>query len=1041
MSSRTPSRVGYDKCCIRLEGCGVWIGRQPFALLLFLTLLAVSLTQSGCAGLTNSKGSASTDTSPSIITQPSSQIVTAGHTATFSVVASGTAPLSYQWQKNQVNITGATSASYTTPATTSADNGTSFRVTATNPVTSVTSNAATLTVNTGPSITTQPANQTVNVGQTATFTVVAAGAAPLSYQWQKNQVNIAGATSASYTTPATTSADNGTSFRVNVTNPVTSATSNSATLTVNTGPSITTQPANQTVNVGQTATFTVVATGAALLSYQWKKNGTAISGASSSIFTTPAETTSDSGAQFSVVVSNSAGSTSSRVAILTVNPDPPVAPLQITTSSLPGSQVGTSYQALVAATGGTQPYTWSIVSGSFPPGLNLDVTRGQISGTPSATGSYSFAVQVSDSGAQRTSQSFTISITASSSSPLSVMTTSLSMGYVLQPYSGVLKATGGVPPYSWSITAGSLPPSLALSSTSGLLSGTPTQGGSYSLTLTVQDSVGAQASKNFSLTVFEQPLDSYGGFLNKPCPTGASGSFTTLKIGSRWFFCTPAGNAFWSIGMGVVTVSDSNTDQGVTYRDIVIQKYGDADNVWGVQSAKRLRSWGVNEISAYSDVHVWPFRTGVPQTVPLPVDDSPKFSYYSFTNTSLFASQAVASQAVKDLVDCLSNSAYTGYYGGSTVDPYDPNFDAYVNGFMAAAAVDSLAKNWLTSPWMLGLAPDDTDYLYGFGPGLEIPGSDGTVHAHIGLMALAAVPALSSSSKWDVTYTDTMVYSKRQVIAFLQTEYGSIGALNAAWGSNYSSFGSAGGYPKRTTGGTGLQDEDGSSLCFGTSDFTGTNANATFLADMDAFLLQWAQKYAQVTSTRMRQYMGTGHLVFSPSTLNGHNGLTRKPILQAMGQYFDVIQAEVLTQALLDKTAEYAGDKPIIQELGWTANADSSLWRYPDPTCCGSPNQSARAAQYTVNMNYLASATVTATGNLPIVGMSWFEWCDQWSEKANWGFVSFRDNAYDGDEAVSGPGFDSWGYVTGSEERNYGDFITTARNANLNLLRTVILGP
>ena len=116
---------------------------------------------------------------------------------------------------------------------------------------------ATLTVDGLPSITTQPANQTVNVGQTATFTVVATGAPPLSYQWQKNQVNIAGATSASYTTPATTSADNGTSFRVIVTNPVTSVTSNAATLTVNTGPSITTQPANQTVNVGQTATFAV----------------------------------------------------------------------------------------------------------------------------------------------------------------------------------------------------------------------------------------------------------------------------------------------------------------------------------------------------------------------------------------------------------------------------------------------------------------------------------------------------------------------------------------------------------------------------------------------------------------------------------------------------------------------------------------------------------------------------------------------------------------------------------------------------------------
>src|SRR5579872_4500313 len=99
----------------------------------------------------------------------------------------------------------------------------------------------------GPSITTQPANQTVTVGATAAFTVVAAGTAPLSYQWQKNNANISGATAVSYTTPATVAGDNGATFRVVVTNSVSSITSTSATLTVNSvpvGPSITTQPAN-----------------------------------------------------------------------------------------------------------------------------------------------------------------------------------------------------------------------------------------------------------------------------------------------------------------------------------------------------------------------------------------------------------------------------------------------------------------------------------------------------------------------------------------------------------------------------------------------------------------------------------------------------------------------------------------------------------------------------------------------------------------------------------------------------------------------------
>ena len=173
---------------------------------------------------------------PSITTQPAHQTVTAGQTATFSVVAAGTAPLTYQWQKNNSNISGATAASYTTPAMVSGDNGATFRVMVTNSVSTITSNSATLTVNpasVGPSITTQPSNQTVTVGQTATFSVVASGTAPLTYQWQKNNLNIPGAMAASYTTPATVSGDNGATFRVIVTNPVTNITSNPATLTVN----------------------------------------------------------------------------------------------------------------------------------------------------------------------------------------------------------------------------------------------------------------------------------------------------------------------------------------------------------------------------------------------------------------------------------------------------------------------------------------------------------------------------------------------------------------------------------------------------------------------------------------------------------------------------------------------------------------------------------------------------------------------------------------------------------------------------------------
>lgn len=292
-----------------------------------------------------------------ITVQPSSGVRTVGGSITFSVTATGTPTLTYQWRKNGSNISGANSSSYTISTVALGDVG-SYDCIVANGLDSVGSSAATLHIS--PSITSDiGGSSTLVVGDVLNLAITATGETPLSYQWKKNGSNISGATSATLTFATTSTGDSG-NYTCEVTNAYGSVSSGTAAITVTipapviTGGNVLTGP--YTLTVGDVASFTVVATGSGL-SYQWKKNGVDIPGANSSTYSLGATTGPSQSGVYSVVVSNAGGSDTAG-ATLTVND---VAP-SITGGTVTGGPytfaVGNVASFTVTATGTNLEYIW-----------------------------------------------------------------------------------------------------------------------------------------------------------------------------------------------------------------------------------------------------------------------------------------------------------------------------------------------------------------------------------------------------------------------------------------------------------------------------------------------------------------------------------------------------------------------------------------------------------------------------------------------------------------------------------------------------------
>jgi formylglycine-generating enzyme required for sulfatase activity len=499
---------------------------------------------------------------PTISTPPASQSVITGGTATFTVVASGTVPLTYQWRKDGTSISGATLATLTLSGVQSTNSG-SYSAVVSNAIGSVTSSTATLTIlsanqapafssnppaatatvditygftfqasgnptptfavasgalppgltltssgvlsgtptqagtYTGtvkatngigtdatqdfsitvaaqpvpPTITLQPtASETVNSGGSVTFFVAATGTPSPTYQWRKDGIAISGEVGAALTLTNVQSASSG-SYSVLVSNVAGSVSSSAITLTVTIPPAITTQPASVTVNVGQTASLTVVGTGSPTPAYQWRKSGVNLSAATNATLTIANAQPGDAGS-YDVVLSNSGGSATSAAATLSVNGPPSI----ITPPASVSVTAGQPATLTVAGTGSAPlAYQWR------KNGLNLsaatNATLTIANAQPSDAGSYDAVLSNPAGTIISGTATLTVNIPPAISTPPASVT-------VIAGQTATLTATGTgtpTPTYQWRKNGLNL--TAATNATLAIANAQPSDAGSYDVVL------------------------------------------------------------------------------------------------------------------------------------------------------------------------------------------------------------------------------------------------------------------------------------------------------------------------------------------------------------------------------------------------------------------------------------------------------------------------------------------------------------------------------------------------------------------------------
>ena len=468
---------------------------------------------------------------PSITSQPFSQTVTAGSEVGFFVGVAGSPPLRFQWRHNGTNLPGATNATLFLPAV-HPNRGGVYTVAVSNHLGFAISLPAVLTVVGGaaPVIVSQPANFTVLAGGNATLIVNASGEPAPAYQWRFNGVDLPGATLSTLALTSVTTNQAG-NYTVVASNLLGSVTSRVAIVTVNLqAPMISTQPASRTIDAGGTVTFSVVASGGPLPSYQWLFNGAALQGARASSLVLNNVFTNQAGI-YSVIVSNELGFVLSAPATLTVNGAAPI----ITTQ--PASRTvldGSNATFTVSATGIPQvTYQWRFHATGAAGGIDLpgrtSSTLVLTNASTNAAGEYTVVVN----NLLGTVVSAPAILTVTQQAPvITAQTTNRTAVVGANVIFQVLTVAGPRPTYQWQRDGVNIPgannASIVLSNVSRA------DEGNY--VVVVSNPLGSVTSQPMRLTVVYQPPVITGNPTNRSVPAGGTASFTVTATGSAPLF-------------------------------------------------------------------------------------------------------------------------------------------------------------------------------------------------------------------------------------------------------------------------------------------------------------------------------------------------------------------------------------------------------------------------------------------------------------------------------------------------------------------------